>query len=220
MIDSAVIDYFANEMVLVKVDAEADTALAKSFNISGYPTLVLTDKDGEEIDRIVGYLPPDEFIQKLNDYRNGIGTLEDLLGRAETETDRELYFEIADKYKYRGGAEEAKTWFQRVIDEGEPFDSLSGESRMSLADLHRRAKEYIVAEKAFTTIMDDFKGQYFAEAAEIWRAIVYRQSGDTATSIQAFRDFLVHYPQSEDTSYAQSQIEKLTKKEEPESSTE
>ncbi|UCD65122.1 MAG: tetratricopeptide repeat protein [Candidatus Zixiibacteriota bacterium] len=208
--DSAVIDFFSNEMVLVKVDAEVDTNLAKSFHVSGYPTLVMTDKDGQEIDRIVGYLDPEEFIQTLVDYQNGIGTLDDLLSRADTSLDRELFYEIANKYKYRGGDAEAIGWFQRVIDEGEPTDSMSGESRMSLADMYRRAKEYDRAAQAFTDIMGEFKGTTFAEGAEIWRAIVYRQKGDTSSAVQAFKDFMVHYPESEDSSYARSQIEKLT----------
>ena len=204
-----VIDYFASKVVLAKIDAEKDSALAKSYHVSGYPTLVLTNNQGEEIDRVVGYMDPVPFVQKLDDYQNGIGTLADLLNRAETESDRTLYYEIAEKYKYRGGAEEAQSWFQRVIDEGQPRDSLSGESRMALADLYRRAKEYDKAKTAFTKVMKDFKGTSFAEAAEIWRAIVYRQKADTAMAIKAFEEFIKHYPESEDIDYAQGQIEKL-----------
>ena len=204
-----VIDYFVSKAVLLKIDAKVDSVITKDYNISAYPTVVLTDNQGEEIDRIVGYYEPAIFLKKLDDYQNGIGTLADLLSRADTLSDRELYFEIAEKYKYRGGADEAGTWFQRVIDEGKPTDSLSGESHMALADLHRRAKDYDTAKDAFTRIMKDFKGTSFAEAAEIWRAIVYRQKADTGMAITAFEDFIKHYPESEDIGYAQGQIEKL-----------
>jgi tetratricopeptide (TPR) repeat protein len=170
---------------------------------------VLVNKAGEEIDRIVGYLPPEEFVQKIDDYQNGVGTLDDLLSQADTLVDRELFIEIADKYKYRGGMEEAKLWFQRVIDEGDAKDSLSGESRMSLADMLRRAKEYEKARSAFSKIKKDFKGTMFSEAAEIWTAIVYRQEGDTAQAIKAFEGFVKNYPQSEDVEYATEQIKKL-----------
>ncbi len=207
--DSAVIDYFVNSVVLVKIDAEKDSATAKAYHVSGYPTLVLVDKAGNEIDRIVGYLPPEEFVQKIDDYQNGVGTLDDLLSQAEGAADRELFLEIADKYKYRGGNEEAKLWFQRVIDEGDAKDSLSGESRMSLADMLRRAKEYDKARSAFAKITKDFKGSMFAEAAEIWTAIVYRQEGDTAQAIKSFEEFIKHYPESEDVEYASGQIKKL-----------
>ncbi len=209
MKDSAVIDYFATKVVLAKIDAEKDSALTKAYHVSGYPTLVLTDSEGTEIDRIIGYLEPAEFIERLDNYQNGIGTLDDLLSRADTLVDRELFYEIAEKFKYRGGDTEAIEWFQRVIDEGEPTDSLSGESRMGLADMYRRAKDYDKAGSAFSDIMKDFEGTMFAESAEIWRAIVYRQKGDTAQAITAFKDFLKHYPESEDTGYVIGQIEKL-----------
>lgn len=204
-----VIDYFANEVVLVKINAKEDTVTTRDYNVSAFPTLVLTDKDGAEIDRIVGYMEAVDFVQKLNDYQNGIGTLDDLLGRADTLQDRDLFFEIAEKYKYRGGMEEARLWFEKVIAAGEPTDSLSGESRMAMADLIRRAKEYDGAKAAYEMIMKDFEGSYFAEGAEIWRAIVFRQQGDTTGAITAFKDFIKHYPESEDIEYAQSQIDKL-----------
>lgn len=207
--DSAVIDYFVNNVVLVKINAELDSATTKAYNVSGYPTLVLVDKDGNEIDRIVGYLPADEFVQKVDDYQNGVGTLEDLLGQAEGASDRELFLEIADKYKYRGAPDDAKIWFEKVIAEGDPADSLSGESRMSLADMLRRAKDYAGARDAFAKIAKDFKGTSFAEGADIWTAIVYRQEGDTAKAIAAFEKFIEVYPQSEDIEYAAEQIKKL-----------
>ncbi len=213
-IDTAVIDFFANEMVLAKINAEEDSLLKEQYHISGYPTSVLTDKDGNEIDRIVGYLPADEYLQTLRDYSNGIGTLDDLLRRAETETGRPLYFEIAEKYKYRGGSDEAQLWFARVIEAGDPRDSLSGESRVATADMFRRAKDYDRALEEFSQIMSDFEGTMFAQDAEIYRAIVYRQKADTAKAIAAFEGYLEHYPESEDTTYALRQIKKLKGEEE------
>lgn len=207
--DHKIIDFFSDEMVLAKIDAEQDTILRKSYNVSAYPTMVMTDRDGEEIDRIVGYVDAEELIQTLRDYAQGIGTLDDLLRKADTTTDRLLFLKIADKHKYSGGQEEAKAWFQRVIAEGEPTDSLSGESRLSLADMYRRAKQYDRALEAFGQIARDFKEGMFIEDADIWSAIVYRQKGDTLKAIEAFEDFMKHYPESEDIEYATKQIRKL-----------
>ncbi|NOY88011.1 MAG: thioredoxin fold domain-containing protein [FCB group bacterium] len=207
--DPKVISLFSHEMVLAKINAEKDTVLANEFHISGFPTIVLTDSDGKEIDRIIGYLPAADFLQTLQNYQKGIGTLADLLQQADTVNDRSLYFEIADKYKYRGGDKEAIKWYQKVIDEGKPTDSLSGESRMALADMFRRAKDYDKALKSFSSIMKDFKRQSFAMDAEIWKAIVYRQKSDTAKAITAFENFIKHYPNSKDVGYATKQINKL-----------
>ncbi len=148
--------YFKTKVVLVKVDAEVDTTLAREMAISGYPTLVLLDKKGEEIDRVIGYMETDPFLKQLDDYQNGIGTLADLLGQSKKDSSRELSFRIADKYKYRGKLDDATGWYQKVI-AVKPTDSLAFESRMALADMTRRAKKYDEAITAFQAITKDFQ---------------------------------------------------------------
>jgi tetratricopeptide (TPR) repeat protein len=207
--DQKVIDFFTNEMILAKVNGKEDTLLAQQHHIVAYPTLVMVDTVGDEVDRIVGYMEPDSFLIELRNYQKGIGTLADLLRKAEASPDRSQSFKIAQKYRYRDGREEAVTWYQKVIDDDDPRDSLSGESRMALADMHRRAKEYDFAALAFTSIMNDFEGTMFAEDAEVWRAIVYRIKADTTAAITAFEEFIEHYPESEDVDYAEKQIKKL-----------
>lgn len=220
LVDSAVIDFFNNEMSLVKINAEVDTVLAKQYHVSGYPTLVMIGADGNEVDRLVGYLSPEPFLKTFRDYGNGIGTLDDLLNRAATETDRELYSEIAEKYKYRGGSDDAKTWYQKVVDEGDPLDSLSGEARLSLADMFRRAKDWETAEAAYKVIIADFGDSHTGTNAEIWTAIVYKQSGDTTTAVAAFEAFIENHPDHEDVEYCQKQIKKLTEPPEEKEDTE
>lgn len=207
--DQKALDYFSTEVVLVKVNAEVDTSLARLHKISGYPTGVLLGTDGKEIDRISGYAEVDEFLKIITDYRNGIGTLDDLLNKVEAAPDRLLSMEIAEKYKYRGGPEEARKWYGKVIESGEPSDSVSGEAQMSLADMSRRAKDYDDALAAYEAIQKEFSGQMFATDAEIWIAIVYKQAGDTAKAITKFEGFIKSHPESHDVEYAQKQIKKL-----------
>ena len=202
-------EFFTREMLMVRVNAEVDTLLAQKYAISGYPTLVLVHPDGAEVDRIVGYMPIAPFLQQLRDYENGIGTLDDLLAKAKTSEDRELFFKIADKFKYRGGADDARAWFTKIVETGSGTDSLSGEARMSLADMIRRAKDYDAALARFKKIESDFGSGRFAETAAIWQAICFRQMGDTAQAISGFERYVTAYPKAEDVDYAQKQIEKL-----------
>jgi thioredoxin-related protein len=201
--------FFTDDMLLVRVNAEVDTMLAQKYSVSAFPTLVLVKPSGEEIDRIVGFMPIDPFLKTLREYEQGIGTLDDLLSKAEAGADRDLYMQIAEKYQYRGGADEAKAWYTKVVDAGEPTDSLSGEARITLADMKRREKMTDEAMADFKQIETDFQGQEFAATAAIWQAIIYRQNGDTTKAIAEFERFVADYPESEDVSYAQKQIEKL-----------
>lgn len=225
-IDQKAIDYFSNKMVLAKINAERDsswindqgdtvvtavkTAVSLDYHISGYPTMVLVDGEGTEIDRIVGYMEVDDLIKTLDDYQNGIGTLADLLSKAEGAEDRALFLEIADKYKYRGAPDEATNWYEKVVEGGDRKDSLSGESRMALADMLRRAKDYDSALKAYKSVAKDFKKTAFGADAQIYQAIVYRSMGDTTEAISAFESFIENNPESEDVEYANKQIKKLS----------
>ena len=203
-IDQKAIDFFSKEMVLVKIDAKQDTVTREKYRVSGYPTTVLIRKSGEESDRLVGYAPTDEFLKTLVDYSQGIGTLDDLLRQV-----RELNYKIGEKYKYRGGAEEAEDWFARVIETGELLDSLAGEARMAVADLYRRARDHYKALWAFQSIAEDFETGPFAMDAEIYMAIIFRSMGDTTNAISAFENYVEKYPESEDAEWAKKQVEKL-----------
>ena len=49
--------------VVLKLDAEGDgERLAARYRVDSYPTIVFVNGDGEEFDRILGYLPPGEFV--------------------------------------------------------------------------------------------------------------------------------------------------------------
>ncbi|MBK7140590.1 MAG: hypothetical protein IPH75_00755 [bacterium] len=208
-VEPKVIDYFTNEMILAKINGDVDTTVARKYFVSGFPTAVMLGPDGKEVDRIVGFAPPDEYLKMIQDYKAGIGTLDDLLNKAKDSVDRSLYYQIADKYKYNGGSDQATEWFGKVIAAGAPTDSLSGESRMALADLQRRAKKLDDAFASYVQIEKDFGGNVFSEGATIWQAIILRQKADTAGAIGAFERFIATYPKSEDVEYAKKQIDKL-----------
>lgn len=208
--DSAAIEFFNNEMAIVKINAEKDTVLAEEYHISGYPTLVMLGADGKEIDRLIGYIPPEPFIQKFRDYANGIGTLDALLDQATTKVDRALFMEIGMKYKYRSDADNATYWYTKALEEGDALDSLSGECRIALADMHRRSGDYDQALADYETISKEFGGLHAGIQAEIWIAIIYSKTGDTTKAIAEFEAFIKNHPTHEDVEYCEKQIAKLT----------
>ena len=75
-------EYAAKNVVLVELDypskkvqtddlKKANAGLKKQYTISGFPTLVVLDKDGKEIGRQVGYSEggPKAFIAKLEGFK-------------------------------------------------------------------------------------------------------------------------------------------------------
>lgn len=112
----SVIDLAAN-MVFVKAEGKKDTVTRERYKIAGFPTVILMNSSGEEIDRIFGYLPPEKFVSTIQDYLQGKNTLEDLENRFEADPkDAELAFRLAEMYEGRRMYEEASSYYNKVVD--------------------------------------------------------------------------------------------------------
>ena len=51
----------AQQFICIKVDGDKQADLVKQYKIRGYPTIIFTNDQGEEIHRIVGYRPAAAF---------------------------------------------------------------------------------------------------------------------------------------------------------------
>ena len=57
-------EQYEGRAIVGKVNTDEEQELAMSFGITGIPTVIFF-KDGREIERLVGVMPPDAFIQVL-----------------------------------------------------------------------------------------------------------------------------------------------------------
>lgn len=84
-------------------DSTEGKALIEQYKISGFPSVVFVDSAGEEIDRIIGYLPPDKFLSEIQRIQSGENTIPDLFNRAtENPEDFNIWKLLAQKYEDRG----------------------------------------------------------------------------------------------------------------------
>ncbi len=77
--------WLSRQLVCLKVDAEKNAKLASKYKIEAYPTILFLKPDGSEIDRIVGYLEPREFLSSAKDAlagRDSLSRAKDKLGGA------------------------------------------------------------------------------------------------------------------------------------------
>ncbi|MFQ5585071.1 MAG: thioredoxin family protein, partial [Calditrichia bacterium] len=112
-------EFINSNFVSLKIDGEKGEGpqLMKKFNIPGYPTLILFDPQGNEIDRVVGFGgDKDEYVQTLKDYLQGKNTLNDYLARLKKDPGNvELNFTLAEKYLYRD-ISKANKYFLKVLE--------------------------------------------------------------------------------------------------------
>ncbi len=66
--DKKVEEKLAKDFISVKINPEATASgakLARQFGTRGFPHIVFTDANGKKIDEIIGYMPADAFLKRL-----------------------------------------------------------------------------------------------------------------------------------------------------------
>ena len=110
---------FANEnQINWKIDAEKGEGpdLAKKYGVKGFPTIVFTQPDGVEIDRIYGYLPAEQFLVKMKEYHSGVNTYGSLKLAVESNPDDPAAnYNYADKIVSNGLEGDPKPFLVKTI---------------------------------------------------------------------------------------------------------
>ena len=181
--DERVASFVNQNLVPIKIDAEKGEGIdiAKKYGVAAYPTIVFIKSDGNEIDRILGYVPADPFLTTITDYVNGRNTLPVLLAESEKRPDdAALQYALAEKYQDRNDAVKAADRFQRVLDL-DPNNTLG----------HGEEANYAVALAAFRSSKDPSKLISFTDRypesqmvrgafVSVWRSYIKEKDGENA----------------------------------------
>lgn len=120
--------------VCVHVDAEKGEGigLASRYGARGFPTMVVVDDAGEEVDRIVGYVPPEKFVPEIRRIERGERTLK-ALKKAVAANPRDLAaaLDLADKL-VEADAPAAERVLRAVPADVQPADAAQGMRRALL----------------------------------------------------------------------------------------
>ncbi|MEE9553246.1 MAG: thioredoxin domain-containing protein [candidate division Zixibacteria bacterium] len=200
--------------IFVKINAEVDTNLARDFGISGYPTIVITKSNGEEIDRIWGYLPPTDFYNQVQLYLQGKETLIDYLSRLDDDPDNQEYISIvAEKYTSRREFEKALDYYGRVLkldpdnENGQKIEALG-----SMYDVKGRAKDYDGAIETAESLVQQFPDTEQADDARAIIGYYTNKKGDSNEAMKLYRAYLESYPDGENASWVKKRVADLEDK--------
>jgi thiol-disulfide isomerase/thioredoxin len=149
--DPEVQKWLAENTVALRLDAEKEADLSKKNRINAYPTMLFLKADGSEIDRIVGYKAPTEFLSDAKDAlagRNAVTRAKDkLVGH---EKDPMMRGQYAKELARAGRYEEALAEYLWCFDQGEKERPSYSGVRVSflLSDIAQLGKSYLPAIKA------------------------------------------------------------------------
>lgn len=151
--------------------------------------MVILDGTGKEIDRIVGYRPPEEMVVELNRILRNEGTIGDLQAKVKSDPNNVDYWQqLAAKFEDRNDLESARDIWETI---SELTPDLSEEARYHVAAYSAQIDGTITRLESF--IREYPESRYIQNA---YYAIVkhYQQSGDIEKEVASFRqlaDFIV-----------------------------
>jgi tetratricopeptide (TPR) repeat protein len=201
----------SKDIVFVRAEGKKDTLVSDQYKIAGYPTVILMNSSGGEIDRIFGYVRPDTFVSIIEDYLQGINTLEDVQRRFEADSSNlELAFRLAEKYEGRRSYDSASLYYNKVmVLDPENEKGKSQDALFSLAWVQIRGKDYSKALEAFKNFLQKFPKSEMAADAELYIPYCYAKTGDTTQALELYQKFLAQHPDSPDTGWVKDKIKAL-----------
>ena len=140
---------FANaNQINYKIDAEKGEGIdfAKKYKIQGFPSILFLDGDGNEVDRVYGYVPAKDFMEMMQDYNKGINTYGYLIAEVEKNPSNiEASLKLADKYSMYSEGDKAKVLLNKIIElDGSNAGGKTDDARfrlISFSEKEQKAKE-------------------------------------------------------------------------------
>jgi thioredoxin-related protein len=140
-----VIEVFEKNLIAVKVLINSQP-LPKKFRVQWTPTLILLDDEGEEHNRTVGFLPPDELLASL------------MLGIGKSHFD---YDEFS----------EAENTFQHLLAEYPKSDSSSEAAYYLGVSRYKRTRNAEELKKTVQHLQRDFPQSEWAKRASVYQLL-------------------------------------------------
>jgi thiol-disulfide isomerase/thioredoxin len=217
--DNNMINYFQKEnYLLIKVNPEKDRIAEGKFKVYSYPTLVIFNNKGDEIDRLLGFKTTEQLIKALEDLKKGIGTLEDLLGRYEknrgqkTTENFALMFKIIAKYMARADYPEALEFVERIMAmDRDNTQKQASNALFQKGFIYYKWKKYKEAVEILLSLHQVYPKAEEAEEGFAAAAIYSKKLDDPERSLQILKDFVKQYPNSQYAKEFRQEIEKLEK---------
>ncbi len=177
---------YANEhQINWKIDAEKGEGpdLAKKYGVKGYPTIVFASADGNEVDRIYGYLPAEQFLQKMKDYNSGVNTYGALKKMVEDNPeDPVANYMLADKISSNGLEGDVKVYLEKTI-------SLDPGNEKGYTDDAKFMLAYINEDPlVLKSLLTEYPTSEKVKDGYINLASYYAEKGDYKTADQFYKD--------------------------------
>jgi len=178
--------------VRLEVDRESDSSIAERYTVVAYPTVLLVDGRGRELDRIVGATSASEFAVHLDALQSGQRHAMDSLHArlAERPDDAELLLQAGTEEAFNGLVTEARRHLTEVVKQDQDNErGLAAKALFVLAKyIYLRArKEYRSALVTLDELRRRFLESPEAAHAPYFSAMAFHGLGQDARALSVLR---------------------------------
>ncbi len=184
-----IIDFANNHLISLKIDAEKGYGpnQKEKYRVRGYPTIIVLDNSGNELDRIVGYLPPDDFLKELNRIKNGTNTLTELqLKYSKNSDDITIQLDLAKKFIDLNIKDSAKKYLDDIQNYHLSNNAYTFQNFYNLSQLYYRIGELDVSIDILDQIVDQDIDS--SESAYFYGLLYKAKKNNTIDELMAYVD--------------------------------
>lgn len=184
---------------------------AARYRVKSYPTILVLQKDGTEIDRVVGYYRAPQFMAMVEDYLAGRNTLASLAA-AEPESARVPAFlsRLGDRYFEHGLYKDAGARYLKLVEVDPANQSgLADDALVTLAVMSRKDKQYAAARAFAQRVLDHYPEADRYKSAFLEVGTNWKRDGKLSQARRVFLDYAKRFPDDEDAPWAREQADTL-----------
>jgi len=209
-VDPAFIQY-SRRFTMSRINAEVDTVTAAHYHVQNYPTVLVLNEKGEEMDRVVGYARAPEFMAQINDYLAGRNTLASVLAQEPAHLrDAEFVYKLADRLADHGLPEEARQRFLKFVAmDPKNVSGYTDDAYYRLARMARKARDYASDRAYARTILDRYPQSDMMRPAFLEVGQSYSKAGQLEKARGIFLEYAKRFPDDGDAPWAREQADTL-----------
>ena len=197
--DRRLIEEMADKYVWLKLNTETDAngmRMQKEFSIADYPTILVLDGKGAEIDRIAQFMPSPQFRKSVASMLDSPDTLASLKKAAEDQPHSvSARYSLAEKYLSRNNYAKAAPEFQKVIDlDPENREGKTDLGQYNLALCLASQQKYDEAVAELDALDKSFPESHTVADAAVLRGQIYHCCARLDEAQAVLRAYLNKYP--------------------------
>jgi TolA-binding protein len=204
----------AGRYVWLKLNPEKDqdgARLRQQYGVSGYPTFLFLDGNGNRLNQVEGFMPPETFLQALAALSTRVSSLEALKAEVRKQpASVQARYTLAQEYLELKDYREAANAFTQVIQADPDNQHAKNELAyyhlaLSLASL----QEYTKAQEQLDVLTKKFPDGKLAPQATILRGQIFYHEGEIEKARASFDQFLQKYPENENVSLVRRMLTEI-----------